>query len=198
MSATLSNSELEPPSSNLGSFIAVEISDVSGSYVDPDPLEQAIQGTLESHGISNVEVSVLLTTDEHIRSLNLQYRGQDEPTDVLSFGANSEIPLPFPQPLPYGTSIHGERESGPPNLLGDIVISVPYAIRQAQARKVPLNLELCYLAIHGALHLIGFQDETDDEREGMMREMSKMAVAAGLPTDPEWSSILHSVEEGTR
>ena len=180
MTAELSKSDLEPPSSDLGSSITVEISDVSGSDCDLVPLESAIRATLQSHRVFGVEVSLLLTTDEHIRSLNLQYRGLDETTDVLSFGLPSDL------------------SDSAPKLLGDIVISVPHASRQAQVRNIPLNLELCYLAIHGALHLIGFQDETDDEREGMMREMSKMAGAAGLPADPEWSSILHSVEEAAR
>ena len=121
------------------------------------------------------DVSLLLTTDDHIRELNRTYRGVDEATDVLSFPA-------------------GDFPNAP---LGDVAIAVPYADRQAQTRGVPLEQELAYLAIHGVLHLIGFDDETDVDREGMMREMNRVAVAAGLPPDPEWSSVLHSEEESS-
>ena len=111
---------------------------------------------------------MLLTDDAHIRDLNRQFRGVDESTDVLTFPS-----------APDGT------------YLGDIAISVPYAERQALARRVSLTQELAYLAIHGALHLAGFDDEEDADREKMVAEMNEVAKAAGLKPDEQWWSILH-------
>ncbi|MFX8316485.1 rRNA maturation RNase YbeY, partial [Acinetobacter baumannii] len=75
--------------------------------------------------------------------MNSEFRGIDQPTDVLTFPADQSV-------------------VGAP--LGDIAIGVGYATRQARARGVSLTQELCYLAIHGALHLAGFDDETEQDR----------------------------------
>lgn len=77
-------------------------------------------------------------TDHEIRSLNRQYRGKDKPTDVLSF--------------PLADELH-------PFLLGDVVISVETAARQAQRRGHSLREELQILLIHGILHLLGYDHE---------------------------------------
>lgn len=79
--------------------------------------------------------------DRRIRTLNRRYRRQDRATDVLA----------FPAPA-----------SGPGGLLGDIVISLPYAARQARRRGEPLAAELDRLLLHGYLHLLGYDHETDD------------------------------------
>jgi probable rRNA maturation factor len=122
---------------------------------------------LEQHNARNGEVSVLLCEDEEMRDLNHQFRKLDESTDVLTFPAEN------------------------PLLLGDIAISVPYAARQATARGVALNQEIGYLAIHGALHLLGFDDETEDDRRVMVEQMNRAAVATGLKPDHAWASLLH-------
>lgn len=81
-------------------------------------------------------VSVLFCGDRRMRSLNRRYRRKDRPTDVLSF------------------------PSAPP-LLGDIAISVPYAGRQARRRREPVFREIDRLLVHGYLHLLGYDHETD-------------------------------------
>jgi probable rRNA maturation factor len=86
-----------------------------------------------------VELSVVFCEDDFIHALNRDYRGKDAPTDVLS----------FPQ----------DRHGG---LLGDLVISVPTALRQAKARKQTLEREVEWLFLHGMLHLLGHDDETDE------------------------------------
>lgn len=114
---------------------------------------------------------ILLTDDDEVRALNQRFRGIDESTDVLSF------------------------PSGHCEVLGDIAISVPYADRQAQVRGVSLSQELGYLAIHGALHLAGFDDETEPERALMVAEMNVAALASGLKPDEAWASLLHGAAE---
>ncbi len=121
----------------------------------------------QSHGKSGASACLLLTSDEHVRELNLKFRGIDASTDVLTFPAGDHA---------------GEQ-------LGDVAISVPFAARQARRRGVSLSQELGYLAIHGALHLVGFDDETDDERDRMVHEMNRIAVEAGLKPDVHWSSL---------
>lgn len=117
------------------------------------------------------EISVLLTHDDALRELNRDYRGRDEATDVLTFpGAG------------FGA-------------LGDIAISVDRAQAQAEARGATRDEELQFLAIHGALHLLGMDDETDTERAEMVTEMNRVAVALGLPRDDSWASLPHPGEE---
>jgi len=84
------------------------------------------------------EVSVYFCGDARMRALNRRFRRRDRPTDVLSFPA------------------------GEGRLLGDIVISVPYAARQARRRREPRVAELDRLLLHGYLHLLGYDHETDD------------------------------------
>lgn len=114
---------------------------------------------------------MLLTSDEEVQDLNRRFRKIDEPTDVLTFPAG-QMP-------------------GQENGLGDIAIAVPYASRQATVRGISLGEELRYLAIHGALHLLGWDDETESDRAKMFAEMDRIGRLAGLPPEPEWCSLLH-------
>ncbi|MFH0803220.1 MAG: rRNA maturation RNase YbeY [bacterium] len=92
------------------------------------------------------ELSLFFCDDETIRRLNREYRGKDVATDVLSF-SQREGDLP-PEPLD-GTIV-----------LGDIVISVPFARRQAERLGRDLEEELIFLSLHGLLHLLGYEDES--------------------------------------
>ena len=158
---------MEPPSRQV-----ISILNESGRRTPKSLLQRAVQTTLDLHSRSGESVALLLTTDEAIRELNRRYRGLDEATVVLTFLAG---------PVP-----------GAP--LGDIAIAVPYAERQAKARGVSLSQELGFLAIHGVLHLLGFDDETEGDQEQMVAEMNRAATAAGLKPDDDWASILHDRE----
>jgi probable rRNA maturation factor len=107
---------------------------------------------------SKIEVSVLFCGDGAIRTLNRRYRRMDAPTDVLAFPA----------------------EGG--GLLGDIVISVPYAARQARRRGERPAREIDRLLLHGLLHLSGYDHETDggemDALEKKLRRRLDLAEAA--------------------
>lgn len=130
-------------------------------------VRKAIQTTLSLHELSGT-VSVLLCGD--LRELNHQFRGVDESTDVLTFPAPPET-----------------------GLLGDIAISIDYATQQATARGITLREEVGYLATHGALHLAGFDDESEPDRLEMQRQMARLGEMLGLPPEPEWTSLLHEV-----
>jgi probable rRNA maturation factor len=108
----------------------------------------------------DAEVSVVFCDDAFIRDLNRDFRGLDEPTDVLS----------FPQePIPGG-----------PDVLGDVVISVETAHRQARAQRHSLTREVEWLLCHGVLHLLGYEDETEEGLERMRRRQEETLASAQL------------------
>ena len=110
------------------------------------------------------EVSVLLTDDAEIRSLNSQYRGIDRPTDVLSFSQLEG------DDLPTGNG---------PLLLGDIVISLERAREQARDLGVSMEDELHRLFIHGLLHLMGYDHEGSAAEAERMREVEDRLSKVG-------------------
>jgi probable rRNA maturation factor len=93
-----------------------------------------------------VELSLVLSDDEFIHQLNREYRGKDRPTDVLSFEQDPDA-----------------------GVLGDIVISVPTARRQAKAHGHSTANEIEWLFLHGTLHLLGYDDETEAQSDEMDR-----------------------------
>lgn len=116
---------------------------------------------------NQAEVSVVLVDDNNIRELNRQYRGLDRSTDVLSFalreGDEPEV-------------INGPEET----LLGDIVISLETAIRQADEYGHSLSRELAFLAVHGMLHLNGYDHETETAEREMRRQEEHILSLAGI------------------
>ena len=116
---------------------------------------------LAALGLRGVELSIALVDDATIRDLNRRHRRKDKPTDVLSFHLQEIAP--------------GETPKG---ALGDVVISVPTARRQAQKRRRPLLAELTMLLAHGLLHLVGFDHRTDAEERDMVERTRGLERAA--------------------
>lgn len=110
------------------------------------------------------EVSVALVSDRRMRSLNRQFRGKDEVTDVLSF------------PCAVRPKAGARPAAGTP--LGDIAIASGAARRQARAAGHPVRTEVRVLALHGLLHLLGYDHETD--RGEMRRLEARLRRRAGL------------------
>lgn len=128
------------------------------------------------------EVAVALVCDRKMRDLNRRYRGVDRPTDVLSFPAEAEAPAGGADaagPLPPGGG--PEPAAGPPAPaaggephLGDVVIATGVARRQARSAGHPLGAELRLLALHGLLHLLGYDHERDTgEMERLERRLRR-------------------------
>lgn len=106
------------------------------------------------------EVSIVLCDNQQIRELNRDYRGVDEPTDVLSFpqeelGEGEEVALQL------------SSEADQPVLLGDVVISLEKAVEQSEVYGHSLEREIGYLLTHGLLHLLGMDHSTEEERSRM-------------------------------
>ncbi|KJH70422.1 rRNA maturation RNase YbeY [Aliterella atlantica] len=118
------------------------------------------------------ELSLRLTDDEEIKTLNHQYRHQDKPTDVLAFAA---LEVDFPN-FEVGRSLM-------PLYLGDIVISVDTATRQAAQQGHTLQTELAWLAAHGLLHLLGWDHPDDDSLMQMLERQAVLLQLIGLAID---------------
>jgi probable rRNA maturation factor len=115
------------------------------------------------------ELSLRLTDDAAIHTLNQQYRNQDKPTDVLAFAA---LEVEFPQLEALLAS--------DPIYLGDIVISVETAQAQAQENGHSLEKELAWLAAHGLLHLLGWDHPDDDRLAQMLQQQIVLLQAIGI------------------
>ena len=131
-------------------------------------LMSVLQKTAEVYNIdSHTEVSVVLSDDEYIHALNLQYRDKDCSTDVLSFALNEgEAPV----------VIDGPEEV----LLGDIIISLETASRQAAEYGHTLERELAYLTVHGILHLLGYDHMTEEDKQEMRQEEEHVLSLLGI------------------
>ncbi|OCR01861.1 rRNA maturation RNase YbeY [Oscillatoriales cyanobacterium USR001] len=115
------------------------------------------------------ELSLRLTGDAEIQTLNTQYRQQNRPTDVLAFAA-LEVDCPYPE----------EMLKSMPLYLGDLVISIDTAYRQAQEQGHSLKTELAWLAAHGFLHLLGWDHPDEDSLNSMLSQQEILLQAIGL------------------
>ena len=108
---------------------------------------------------SKVEVSILLTNDKEINALNLEYRGKDKPTNVLSFPnlTQNELKL-LPKNAPY------------PSMLGDLFLSFETLLEESNSEKKPFLDHFNHLVVHGMLHLLGYDHESDDDAEYMQEK----------------------------
>jgi rRNA maturation RNase YbeY len=120
--------------------------------IEPDRVVEVAEGALGAVDRAGAEVSVTITNDRKLRELNARYRGKDRPTDVLSFPYEGEV-------------------------AGDVVISIDRAYAQALERGHSLQRELELLALHGVLHVCGYDHETDDgEMDRLERRLRRRLV----------------------
>ena len=125
--------------------------------VDGRVIKRRAHKMLRALGLSDVELSVALVDGVVIRRLNLRYRQKDRPTDVLSFEM---------------------RDAEHPELLGDVVISVETAARQAARRRCTVLDEATMLLAHGLLHLLGYDHRTDAQERIMLAKTRELEHAA--------------------
>lgn len=142
--------------------------DVRVDGLDPAPLLRDADWLLRRLDLAGAELSLVLCDDAFIRPLNRDYRGKDAPTDVLSFAMQEGDDLLADDPV-----------------LGDLVISVETATRQAAEQGHGVDAELRVLLVHGLLHLLGYDHEVDEEEAAEMRAaeaklLSEMGGAVGL------------------
>jgi len=131
----------------------------------------AEQVLLAQEADAGAEMGLVIATQERVRQLNKSYRGQDEPTDVLAFSATEEIGADFPPfvPPPDGV-LH----------LGEVIISYPQAVIQAEEHQHSVKREIAILIIHGVLHLLGYEhDKPELERQMRAREAEILICVEG-------------------
>jgi probable rRNA maturation factor len=120
------------------------------------------------------EIGLRFTDDAEIEELNTQYRHQNRPTDVLAFAA-LEVDYPLNEEMLASESLY----------LGDIVISIETAQRQAQQQNHPLLTELAWLASHGLLHLLGWDHPDEESLSQMLKEQVILLETVGISIEIE-------------
>jgi probable rRNA maturation factor len=136
-----------------------------------DWLQSMVEKTLAAGNMpQNVELSLVITGQERMQELNREFRGQDRPTDVLSFAMNErkagEETTAFIEP-PDGL-FH----------LGEVIISYPQAVIQARERGHSVQKEMAVLIIHGVLHILGYDHEAAEMKPAM--EAKEKEILAGI------------------
>ena len=155
-------------------------------------LRRTAEAVLSAARADNAELSLVLVSDRRMRALNRRYRKKDRPTDVLAFPLNerrsAETPrcLTRPPRTPQDASkTRGQPQArpsdvgdGPPMLLGDVVISVPTARRQAAELGHGLREELRRLLVHAVLHLMGYDHERGPRDAALMARKEQAILKA--------------------
>ena len=137
-------------------------------------LERLLAETAAAEGVDNGVVSLTFTDDEGIRELNRRFRGVDAPTDVLSFPMR-EAGEDDPEAWLAGEAAYEEEEP-----LGDIVISLPRALAQAEEYGHSAEREIGFLFVHGLLHLLGYDHDTEEREREMFSRQEAVLAKAGL------------------
>lgn len=129
-------------------------------HIDAGQIRRALRAVLQRHGCRRARLSVALVDDRRIADLNQAYLQHTGPTDVLSFDlrdAEQEAPLE-----------------------GEIVVSTETAAREAARREHPVEAEVLLYVVHGALHLLGHDDQTEEQAARMHVEENRVLTALGL------------------
>ena len=126
---------------------------------DQARLDRQARAILSDVGEASAELGILFVGDQRMRSLNRQYRGKDRTTDVLAFAMRE---------APHSSS----------SVLGDVVIAVPTAARQAKEGQRSLDEELTVLLVHGILHLCGYDHERSEKEARRMHRRERMILGS--------------------
>ena len=138
--------------------MAVEVDNRTSQHPDEAALAALVDRVLDDQGATDAEVAIILVDPEPMRALNREYRARDEVTDVLAFPIDEREELP----------------TGMPRLLGDVVICLDRCAEQAAEQGHAPGAELVVLAVHGVLHLLGSDHETDN---GAMLALQDLLLA---------------------
>lgn len=153
--------------------ISVDVNSRSQRWTlaDARAIKRAVQKTL--HGFlpakttAHVQLSVTLSTNNYVKRLNTEWRGKQKPTNILSFPAGElENIKTWPAKLPLP--------------LGDLVLGHEICVRESKQFGIRLHHHLMHLAVHGTLHLLGYDHETDADHRKMLRAELRVLYKLGL------------------
>jgi probable rRNA maturation factor len=145
--------------------VQVWVEEAFVASVSSEWLGSVAQAALEAEGLGTAVLTLVVTDDEAVRTLNRDYLGIDAPTDVLSFGGESPDFVNPPDADAY---------------LGDLVIAYPQASAQASTAGHPVEAELALLVVHGVLHLLGYDHVRPEDKVAMWRRQSDILSQMGL------------------
>lgn len=150
-------------------MIEVQVADSASPSVEAADVEQSAKAVLlYENAPPDTSLAVVITGDEQLQALNRQFLGIDAPTDVLSFPAGEDEPDPDTGEV----------------YLGDILISYPRALVQAEVGGHPLKDELRLLVVHGVLHLFGYDHASPGEKAAMWAAQAEILVRLGTKLQP--------------
>ena len=130
-----------------------------------DIIEKVVNKALEKEKIKKASCSIIIVDNDYIHKLNKEYRGINRPTDVISFALEDDKTMVIPDEI---------------RLLGDIYISIDKAKEQAKEYGHSLERELCFLAVHGIYHLLGYDHEKEEEEEIMFKKQEEVLEEYGI------------------
>ena len=136
---------------------------------DTESIEQLLRFAAGKEAVTKGECSITFVNNDRIRDINREYRQKDQPTDVISFAmeeGDEQIDLIGVEEMP--------------RMLGDIIISVPYAIEQAEEYGHSFNREIGFLALHGFLHLLGYDHMDEKDEVAMFARQKDILEEFGL------------------
>jgi probable rRNA maturation factor len=148
--------------SSLKKAVRVVVETRLGPGIEKKDIEDRLSKMMRDLKLEDAELSVVLTGDDQIRELNRFYRKKNHPTDVLAF--------------PMEESVRDV-----PRLLGDVIVSIPTARKQARTARRPVIDEVTMLLAHGVLHLLGWDHDTKPKERAMVRETNRLCEVAQSP-----------------
>ncbi len=134
-------------------------------FLYEDIIKEVSNKALETEKVEKASCSIIIVDNSYIHKLNKEYRGIDRVTDVISFALEDEKSMVIPDEI---------------RLLGDIYISLDKAKEQAKEYGHSLERELCFLAVHGLYHLLGYDHETKEEAEVMFKKQEEVLMEYGI------------------
>lgn len=141
---------------------------------DIELIEKVLKEAAKLEQLTAGEVVVTLVDNQRIQELNQHYRGLDQPTDVLSFAMNEQgeddLDIIFAE----------DNQAVVPNMLGDIVISIPRAVEQAEEYGHSFARELGFLTVHGFLHLLGYDHYSPEEESLMLGKQEETLIQLNI------------------
>lgn len=130
-----------------------------------DIIKKVVMKSLKIERLKNATCSIIIVDKEYIHKLNKEYRNIDKVTDVISFALEDDNKCLMPEKI---------------RLLGDIYICLDRAKEQSQEYGHSLERELCFLAVHGIYHLLGYDHETKEEEEIMFKKQEEVLKEYGI------------------
>ncbi|MBX3052271.1 MAG: rRNA maturation RNase YbeY [Caldilineaceae bacterium] len=155
--------------------ITIDIDERFAPDVTEDVLSQALAAVLTHQEIGPAGVSIVVTDDAYVQRLNRDYRGVDAPTDVLSFASQDggELDADFAP----------EAAAEMDRYLGDLILAFPYAAAQAARHNLSIQTEMRLLVVHGCLHLLGYDHDSDENQAEMWEVQATILAGLGVRED---------------